>query len=127
MKKKHNEGFSLIEVMLAIVILAAIVVPTCTSLVLSYRMNAKTEQLMKAQLAVSSAVEQLMSEGITVTFVESLSAADETDSDSVKVSDDYPGILFVIEQKEEFYIVTVTDENELVTVTTQIRAAGGNG
>lgn len=127
MKKKHNEGFSLIEVMLAIVILAAIVVPTCTSLVLSYRMNAKTEQLMKAQLAVSSTVEQLMSEGITVTFVESLSAADETDSDSVKVSDDYPGILFVIEQKEEFYIVTVTDENELVTVTTQIRAAGGNG
>lgn len=127
MKKKHNEGFSLIEVMLAIVILAAIVVPTCTSLVLSYRMNAKTEQLMKAQLAVSSAVEQLMSEGITVTFVESLSAADETDSDSVKVSDDYPGILFAIEQKEEFYIVTVTDENELVTVTTQIRAAGGNG
>lgn len=127
MKKKHNEGFSLIEVMLAIVILAAIVVPTCTSLVLSYRMNAKTEQLMKAQLAVSSAVEQLMSEGITVTFVESLSAADEADSDSVKVSDDYPGILFVIEQKEEFYIVTVTDENELVTVTTQIRAAGGNG
>lgn len=127
MKKKHNEGFSLIEVMLAIVILAAIVVPTCTSLVLSYRMNAKTEQLMKAQLAVSSTVEQLMSEGITVTFVESLSAADEAGSDSLKVSDDYPGILFVIEQKEEFYIVTVTDENELVTVTTQIRAAGGNG
>ena len=62
--KKNNEGFSLVEVLLAMVLLAAIVIPTCTSLVLSFRMNAKAEALMQAQLAVSSAVETLMAEGI---------------------------------------------------------------
>lgn len=66
MDNKHNAGFSLIEVLVAIVILAAIVVPTCSSLVISHRMNAKTEQLMQAQLDVSSAVETLMAEGIEV-------------------------------------------------------------
>lgn len=66
MKNKHDAGFSLIEVLVAIVILAAIVVPTCSSLVISHRMNAKTEQLMQAQLDVSSAVETLMAEGIEV-------------------------------------------------------------
>ena len=50
MKNKYNAGFSLIEVLVAIVILAAIVIPTCSSLVLSHRMNAKTEELMQAQL-----------------------------------------------------------------------------
>ena len=35
MKNKQDGGFSLIEVVLAMVILALIVVPTCTSLVLS--------------------------------------------------------------------------------------------
>lgn len=64
MNNKHNAGFSLIEVLVAIVILAAIVVPTCSSLVISHRMNAKTEELMQAQLDVSSAVETLMAEGI---------------------------------------------------------------
>lgn len=64
MENKHDAGFSLIEVLIAIVILAAIVVPTCSSLVISHRMNAKTERLMQAQLDVSSAVETLMAEGI---------------------------------------------------------------
>ena len=66
MDNKHNAGFSLIEVLVDLVNLAAIVVPTCSSLVISHRMNAKTEQLMQAQLDVSSAVETLMAEGIEV-------------------------------------------------------------
>lgn len=64
MKQKNNQGFSLIEVLVAIVILAAFVVPTCSALVLSARMNAKTQALMQAQLDVSSAVETLMARGI---------------------------------------------------------------
>ena len=39
MKQKNNQGFSLIEVLVAIVILAAFVVPTCSALVLSARMK----------------------------------------------------------------------------------------
>ena len=68
MKNKHDEGFSLIEILVAIVILTAIVVPTCSALVMSNEMNNRTDDLMKAQLAVSSAVEILMAEGLLVDF-----------------------------------------------------------
>ena len=64
MKNKHDEGFSLIEILVAIVILTAFVVPTCSALVMSNEMNNRTDALMQAQLAVSSAVETLMAEGI---------------------------------------------------------------
>lgn len=64
MKNKHDQGFSLVEILVAIVILAAFVVPTCSALVLTAKMNEKTDAMMKAQLAVSSAVETLMAEGI---------------------------------------------------------------
>lgn len=64
MKGKHNAGYSLIETLVAITVLAIIVVPTCTGMVMSFQLNAKAHQLMQAELAVSSAVEQLMAEGI---------------------------------------------------------------
>ena len=72
MKTKHDQGFSLIEVLVAIVILAAFVVPTCSALVLSARMNAKAQALMQAQLDVSSAVETLMARGVDESFRNSL-------------------------------------------------------
>jgi len=61
--KAKNSGFSLIEVLVAIVILAAAVAPILTSLVLSSRANAKSDELLHTQLAVQSVVEQLMAEG----------------------------------------------------------------
>lgn len=64
MKQKHNAGFSLVEVLVAIVILGIFVVPTCSSMVMAVQMNAKADEMLKAQLAVSSAVEQLKAEGI---------------------------------------------------------------
>lgn len=67
MKRKNDQGFSLVEVLVAIVILAAFTVPTCSALVLSARMNEKTQTLMQAQLAVSSALEDLSAKGIKVT------------------------------------------------------------
>ena len=69
MKKKHNEGFSLVEVLVAIVILGIFVVPTCSSLIMTFQMNQKTAQMLKAQQAVSSAVETLKAEGIKGTTV----------------------------------------------------------
>lgn len=53
MKKKG--GFSLVETMVAIVVLALIVIPTCSSLVLSTRIDAKAEKLLEAQLAINAA------------------------------------------------------------------------
>lgn len=64
MKKRNNEGSSLLEIVIAIAVLAAIVIPVCSSLVMSHKINAKTEKLLQAQLEVSSNVELLMSKGI---------------------------------------------------------------
>lgn len=127
MKQKHNGGFSLIEVLVSIVLLAAVVVPTCSALVLSQRLNAETDKLMKAQLAVSSAVETLMAEGISVDSV------NNTDNFTNRFED-----VSVVAEKDNgsglYYKVTVsykeTDdagvEKELVSVTTTIRAKGGS-
>jgi prepilin-type N-terminal cleavage/methylation domain-containing protein len=119
MKNKQDGGFSLIEVVLAMVILALIVVPTCTSLVLSFRVNAKSEAMLQAQLAVSSAVEQLMAKGITADYVDSLSAG--TDGEEIYyTSTEYDGIVFQLKKANGYYEVVVMDDEELVTVATCI-------
>ena len=53
MKKKG--GYSLVETMVAIVVLALIVIPSCSSLILSHRMDAKAEKLLEGQLAINAA------------------------------------------------------------------------
>ena len=118
MDNKHNAGFSLIEVLVAIVILAAIVVPTCSSLVISHRMNAKTEQLMQAQLDVSSAVETLMAEGIK---------AEENDSGKLVPmrAEQFPDVgiaITVPEPGKPYYRVTFTSKiDSSVVVETYIK------
>lgn len=63
-RNKWNAGYTLIEVLVAISILGIIVSPVCANLVMSLRVNNKTDEMLQAQLAVSSAVETLMAEGI---------------------------------------------------------------
>lgn len=135
MKNKHNGGFTLVELLVSIVILAAIVLPTCTSLVLSYRMNAKSEALMQAQLAVSSAVETLMAEGISETKAETAVKTENGGvydfvlaDGSIGQTDHYPNVTIKIETVPNatgYYSVTVTDDDALVEVVTQIRVATG--
>ena len=130
MKNKQEGGFSLIEVVLAMVILAMIVVPTCTSLVLSFRVNAKADAMLQAQLAVSSAVEQLMAEGIIDQKAEEAIAYQEGVYDIIPANgdmpetDEFPDVKIAVEQSENCYKVVVTDNNDLVTVTTYIRGGG---
>ena len=131
MKQKRNEGFSLIEVLVAIAILGIVVVPILSGLETSLRMNKRTEELLQAQLVVSSAVEQLMAEGITgdsnaaydwVVDPESGSPVDRFPDVKVKTTalDDDPAPEV---EKIIYYQVEVTDNEELVSVTTTIRAA----
>lgn len=135
MKRKHNEGFTLVELLISMVILAAIVLPTCTSLVLSYRMNAKTEKMMQAQLAVSSTVETLMAEGIDANRAAAVIqnsdgvydfAWDSEKNESSEI-DDYPGVEITVAKADgtdAYYAVTVSDDEGQVTVTTHIRKGG---
>ena len=136
MKRKHNEGFTLVEMLVSIVILAAIVIPTCTSLVLSYRLNAKAREMMQAQLAVSSTVEKLMAEGIDANRVALVLEKNNgiydfgwDSTNDVKIeADDYPGVTITITEDkstEGYFTLSVSDDDGFVTVTTQIRVKGG--
>ena len=138
MKRKHNEGFTLVELLVSIVILSAIVLPTCTSLVMSYRLNAKSQDMMQAQLTVSSTVETLMAQGIDADRVKQLKehghdgydfAWDSTNNELSK-TDDYPDVVITITEDKTadgYVALTVSDDNGLVTVTTQIRTKTGGG
>lgn len=132
MKGKGNEGFTLLETLIAIVVLGIVVVPVCSSLVMSFRINAKADQLLRNQLAVSSVVETLMAEGIQEKYgtiksddygwfevVEDEGTVDE----KVVQGDRFPEVTIVAtrEENQPYYNVTVTAGD--VSVTTQIRAA----
>jgi len=123
-KKKYNEGFSLVEVLLAMTILAMIVIPTCSGIVMAFRMNAKSEELMQAQLAVSSAVETLMAEGIEAASVDyGVSTVDD------ETEDRFPEVQIVTAKANDddpFYTVTVTSNDGEVSVETVIREKGGS-
>lgn len=116
MKKQNNSGFSLVEVLVAIVVLSAIVIPVCSSILLSVRMNAKADDMLQARVAVSSAVETLMAQGVTHPH-DQYDVVEGTDLfPDVKISTSAEGT------EPAYYTVTVTDTNQLVTVTTKIRA-----
>lgn len=113
MKHKHNAGYSLVETVVAIAILAIIVTPISTGMVLAFKMNAKTEQLMQAELAVSSAVETLMAEGIT---------AESLEYDKLSGTDRFSDVTVITSKENKndpYYIVEVAHEN--LSVTTYIR------
>lgn len=67
-KGKNSGGFSLIEVLAAISIMAIVIGPICAGLVVSARLNARCETLLQDQLAVKSAVETLMAEGVQAKY-----------------------------------------------------------
>lgn len=63
-KRKGQGGFSLLEVIVSIALLGLLLVPISSGLLLSFRINAKSNDILQARLAVSSAVETLMAEGV---------------------------------------------------------------
>lgn len=118
--KRNNGGFTLIEVLVAIVVLGLIVVPMCSSLVMSARINAKAESILEAKLAVSSKVEELMASGIDGTKLN----AGDYDSSSVKVEG---SVTNDAEGNPLYYTITVISlDVDTVSVETQIRAGGGS-
>lgn len=137
MKRKNNEGFTLIETLIAIVVLGIVVVPVCSSLVMSFRMNEKADALLQDQLAVSSVVETLMAEGISEQYVRTDENTPVDDNygwmevESGKIEDRFPGVAVETvrvtngegenQVNEPYYDVTISAGD--VSVITKIRAA----
>ncbi|MEG2093905.1 MAG: type II secretion system protein [Lachnospiraceae bacterium] len=65
MKKHKNAGFSLVEILVSVVILAIIVGPLLHSFVTAARVNSKARSSMQASAAAQNIMEQLKSEDIT--------------------------------------------------------------
>lgn len=73
--KKDNKGFSLLELMIAVVILAIIIVPMLRGFVSSYRVNAKSRHLMRATTLAQDEMEIFEKEKI-----EDLLVMEDTDA-----------------------------------------------
>lgn len=111
MKKKRvngKEGVTLVEVLVAITVLGIVTAALGGSLVVSNRINSRSEQIIKDRLAVSSAVETLMAKGIHDT-------TDTTSDDDLEVKIDTTS-------DSTYYKVTVTSKDNEVSVTTYIHA-----
>lgn len=120
-KSKGTAGFSLIEVLTAITVLGLIIAPVGAGLVLSHRLNARSQELMQAQLAVSGAVETLMAEGIKSGNVEeSGTYQGYTENTAVSIQAVPEGAAYKV-------TVSSSDSDLDVTVVTYIRPAPETG
>lgn len=125
MKRSCAAGFSLLEVIVAIAILGLVVVPVCSGLLVSARINQRSESLLQAQMDVTTAVETLMAEGINTSELAPVGGGGEYTTDR------FPGVTVTAAKKaadEKTFTVTVAStREESVVVTTTIRTAPSSG
>jgi len=104
--RNKTAGFTLIEVLVAITILGLVVVPIGSSLVVSYRLNARSGDTLQAQLAVSRAVETIMAEGVDKALfgeIDIPSDIDEEETETVTFYDDdrFSDVLVIITEDRD--------------------------
>ena len=118
-KVKNSKGFTLVETVAAITVLTLVVAAVTASLIASIRFNAKTEQRLRAELAVSNAVERLMAEGYDgTTDMPDVSITYDPDSDVDRI--DLDGTLTTVG-----YNVTVSSTSiNTISVTAYVPAEG---
>lgn len=123
--RSRTSGSSLIEVIVAITILGLVVVPLCTCLVTVHRINAKSETLLRDQLAASSVMESLQASGIKAGKVGS---NDEySDADNTLLNGDVT-VKATKDDGDPFYTVTVTKgEVTFKSVIREVSAASTEG
>lgn len=121
MKKRFQNckaGSTLVEVVVAITILGLVCAPICSSLVLAARVNARSEQVMAAQLSVSSAVERLMAEGV----------AETSDDGKYVTQPKFDNITVEVtggDSSDGYYEIRVYDADAIAVVTTAVKANPG--
>ena len=103
---------------MAITILGLVCAPICSSLVLAARVNDRSEQVMAAQLSVSSAVERLMAEGVTETSDDGKYVTQpKFDNITVEVTGG--------DSSDGYYEIRVYDADAIAVVTTAVKANPG--
>ena len=133
MRGKGNEGYSLVEVLLATAMIAIVLIPVCSIMIFSKQVNNKAEAVLQARLAVSSAVETLMAQGINLDGTEyTFETSDVFEDVQVTVTP----LQDANHNALDYCKVVVTDlaDDPLVSITTHIRVIpvqnpneGGNG
>lgn len=109
---KKNDGYTLLEVVVSMLVLAIIAAPIGSAFVVSARVNAYADKVFQARLAVSSAAEQLMAEGVEVDTTSGTSTVKNTPSGvTATVNSGADGLYNII--------ITSTDV-ETVKVTMQV-------
>ena len=120
MKKllKKNNGYTLLEVVVSMLVLAIIAAPIGSAFVVSARVNAYADKVFRARLAVSSAAEQLMAEGVVVDTTSGTSPVDvaaQNRLDGVKVEAE------LSTTGSNLYTVTITSTDvDTVSVNMQV-------
>ena len=117
MNRKHNGGYSLVEVLIAMAVLGIMTIPTTSALLTAHRMNVKADSMLQDQLEVSSAIEIMMAEGIKGTKIDPTSKGYELPEnvDAAAVVKAVPG------SNGLYYEVIVTSGD--VQIKTHIHAA----
>lgn len=112
-EKKSTAGSTLIEVLVAIALFGLVVVPLSAALMTAHRLNARSETLLREQLAAANAMETLQARGIDPN-ADYDGAFDSVDEVTLTPVDGVRGC-------------TVTVRSGETTLTSFIRAAGEGG
>lgn len=112
---KKNDGYTLLEVVVSMLVLAIIAAPIGSAFVVSARVNAYADKVFQARLAVSSAAEQLMAEGVEVDRDNNVT----NNLGNLNVTATANDVIVV----DDLYEVTITSEDvDTVSVKMQVHA-----
>jgi len=125
-KESKTGGYSLMEILVATIAMGVLIVTVSTSLIVSFKMNTRSNQILKAQIQVSSTIEKLMATGVSTSDAKVAVLPDSPIE--IKVEEP-PGV-----SNPPYYNVTVTykelkksdgseltEEKDMAQISTKIR------
>lgn len=89
--KKDNKGFTLLELLVAVIILAIVVVPMLRSFVTAYRVNARSRELMRATTLAQNEMEIFEKEKLEVLLDDTIYHYDDVTETKYSATDPVSG------------------------------------
>ena len=107
--KKNNQGFSLVELLVSIVILAIIMIPILDNIVVSTRMNMKSKEVADVTGIASNIMESVKAEGNLSEIAKDLMSADSSTFLGLFTGEDASEVTVTeVEKQEEKYVPATT-------------------